>query len=325
MAGAGSSARAPYGRVIVTGAGGFIGSALCAAFAAEGRAYEGWVREERHAIGPSLRFVGDLHALDAAALAQAFEGATAVVHAAGRAHLASHGRDDHLRLAHDNVELAQAIAGAARSAGVARFIHLSSVKVNGEASAPGRPFRPDDPPAPADFYARTKRFAEDMLVTQLGRAEAVVTILRLPMVYGAGARANFRALVDAVAARRWLPLASIDNRRRLLSLPNLVGAVRAALDAPGGVPGVHFVGDADAVSTPQLVRAIAAALGVEPRLSRMPVGLLRVAGVLTGRSAAIARLTQSLDMDIGSFSAATGWQPQPFGLTQADVGQARRG
>jgi UDP-glucose 4-epimerase len=144
-------------------------------------------------------------------------------------------------------------------------------------------------------------------------------------VYGPGARANFRALVDAVAARRWLPLASIDNRRRLLSLSNLVAAVRVALDTPGGAAGVHFAGDADAVSTPQLVRAIAGALGVEPRLARMPVGLLRVAGALTGRSAAVARLTQSLDVDLGSFTAATGWQPQPFRLTPADVGQMRSG
>jgi UDP-glucose 4-epimerase len=145
------------------------------------------------------------------------------------------------------------------------------------------------------------------------------------MVYGPGARANFRALVDAVAARRWLPLASIDNRRRLLSLSNLVATVRVALDIPGGAAGVHFAGDADAVSTPQLVRAIAGALGVEPRLARMPVGLLRVAGALTGRSAAVARLTQSLDVDLGSFTAATGWQPQPFRLTPADVGQMRSG
>ena len=311
--------------MIVTGAGGFIGSALCAAFAAEGRAYEGWVRDERHATSASMRFVGDLHALRPEALARAFEGATAVVHAAGRAHLASGSRAAHYRLAHDNVELAQAIAGAARTAGVQRFLHLSSVKVNGEASPPGRAFRPDDPPAPADFYGRTKQFAEDMLTTQLSGGRVDVAILRLPMVYGAGARGNFRTLCDAVAARRWLPLGAIDNRRRLLGLHNLVGAVQAALDAPRSVTGVHFVGDADAVSTPQLVRAIAAALGVEPRLRRVPVAALRMAGALTGRSAAIARLTESLDVDIDSFTAAAGWQPARFRLTSADVGQAPGG
>src|SRR5205823_6055092 len=139
MAGAGSSP--PAGRVIVTGAGGFIGSALCAAFAAEGRPYEGWVREAG-APGASIRCLGDLHALAPDALARAFDGATAVVHAAGRAHVSPRERDAHYRLARDNIELAQAIAGAARSAGVARFVHLSSVKVNGESSPPGRPFRP---------------------------------------------------------------------------------------------------------------------------------------------------------------------------------------
>jgi UDP-glucose 4-epimerase len=283
--------------VVVTGAGGFIGAALCAAFAAEGRACRAWVR-------------GD-------PIDEAVAEATAIVHAAGRAQLDDTSADARTRMTRDNVELTEALARAAEHAGVARFVHLSSVKAGAPTVAA---------PADDDFYGRTKREAEDMLVRHVPGA----TVLRLPLVYGPGAGGNFRALVDAVAARRWLPLGAVDNRRRLLSIRNLVGAVRAALDAPQPVAGVHFVGDANAVATPELVRAIAAALGVEPHVALVPVPLLRLAGALTGRSATIDRLTQSLDVDIAPFTAATGWRPAPFAITRADVARqgtpaARRG
>jgi len=286
MAGAGSE---PRGRVVVTGAGGFIGRALCAAFAAEGRACDGWVRGED--------------------IANAVAGARAIVHAAGRAHLDPADPDARARMTRDNVQLTEAVAIAAERAGIARVVHLSSVKA-GASAAEG--------PAHDDFYGQTKQRAEHVLARHVPTA----TLLRLPMVYGPGARGNFRALVDAVAARRFLPLAAIDNRRRLLSMRNLIDAVRAALDVPEPVAGVHFVGDANAVSTAELVRAIAAALGVEPRLGRMPVPLLRLAGVLAGRSDAVDRLTRSLDFDLASFTAASGWRPAPFQVTAADVGRA---
>jgi UDP-glucose 4-epimerase len=274
--------------VIVTGAGGFIGSALCAAFAAEGRPHARWTRG------------GDID--------EALAGATAIVHAAGRAHLDRAAPDAQARMTRDNVALTEAFALAAQRAGIARFVLLSSVKAG---------LSPLDGPARDDFYGQSKLRAEQVLMRHVPTA----TILRLPMVYGANARGNFRALVDAVAQRRWLPLAAIDNRRRLLSIANLVGAVRAVLDAPSDVKGVHCTGDANAVSTPELVRAIAAALRVEPNLSRLPVGLLRLGGALCGRSAQIERLTQSLDFDIGTLATATRWGPAPFHLTPEDVGR----
>jgi nucleoside-diphosphate-sugar epimerase len=286
MAGAGSSALG--GRVVVTGAGGFIGAALCAAFAAEGRAHTPWVRGD------------DIDA--------AVSGASAIVHAAGRAHLEGAAPDARARMTRDNEALTEAFARAAQRAGIARFVLVGSVKAGVSAH---------DGPAGDDFYGQSKLRAEQVLLRHVPTA----TILRLPMVYGANARGNFRALVDAVAERRWLPLAAIDNRRRLLSIGNLVGAVRAVLDASHGTAGVHCAGDANAVSTPQLVRAIAAALGVEPRLSRMPVGLLRLGGALCGRSSEIERVTQSLDFDIGPLTAATGWRPAPFHVAPEDVGR----
>jgi nucleoside-diphosphate-sugar epimerase len=116
--------------------------------------------------------------------------------------------------------------------------------------------------------------------------------------------------VQLVASGRRLPLASIRNRRSLLYVGNLVEAVEAALVSTPPLSGVHFVADAEAVSTPDLVRAIAHASKVKTRLFAVPVPLLRVAGLLSGRSVVVARLTDSLEVDTSSFRAATHWTPR---------------
>jgi len=124
-----------------------------------------------------------------------------------------------------------------------------------------------------------------------------------------GVGANFLALVDAVARRRVLPLGAVRAKRSLLYVGNLAAAVDAVLDAPVAPVGIHCVADAPAVAVPDLVRAIAAALGVEARLLAMPVPLLALAGRLAGRADAIRRLVTSLEVDVGGFRAATGWVP----------------
>jgi nucleoside-diphosphate-sugar epimerase len=150
----------------------------------------------------------------------------------------------------------------------------------------------------------------------------LATTLRLPLVYGAGARGNFRRLVDAVAARRFLPFGAIDNRRSLLGLDNLLDAIEAVLARDSAVIGAHFVADAQSVSTATLVRAIAAALGVEPRLLSVPVGALKLGGALAGRGATIARLIGSLEVDASALARATAWRPRPFHVDAAMVERA---
>lgn len=294
--------------VAVTGARGFIGTAWCAHARATGR--------------PVRPIALDLVATAHDELVAALAGAYAVVHLAGRAHRLAARRSSDSEMRGANVDATERLARAAVDAGVTRFVFASSIKVHGEATAPGRPFRPGDAPAPQDGYARSKADAEAALVAAAAGTSMEPVILRLPLVYGRGAKGNFRLLVDAVARGAWLPLASIDNRRSLLSLANLTGAIDAVLDTPAGAgrtPQVHLVADADAVSTPQLVRAIAAALDVRPRLRRCPVALLRLAGAVTGRSAAIARLTGSLEADTASLTAWTGWRPLPFAVDRAMV------
>ena len=262
--------------------------------------------------------VCDLETASAPELARALEGAGALVHLAGRADVHESRATDRDALYHRaNVDVTARLAEAALAAGVGRLLFASSIKVNGEATRSGRLFGPGDLPAPVDAYARSKYHAEAAL-TRVAQGSAMLPIvLRLPLVYGAHARGNFRRLVDAVAAQRMLPLSAIRNGRSLLGLDNLLDAIDAALAAPPTAGGVHLIADAQPVSTPELVRAIAAALGVVPRLVSVPVPLLRAAAALTGRNEEIARLVSSLHADTSSFTRATGWRPRPFAIDAA--------
>ncbi|MEP7181188.1 MAG: NAD-dependent epimerase/dehydratase family protein [Betaproteobacteria bacterium] len=299
--------------VVVTGADGFIGQALVAHFGVTGRSFRAVVRRPGHAAPLPLRYtsVTDLATLSDAELDTLVAGTAAIVHLAGRAHVRDESAPDPdplYRLA--NVVATERLAQAAVRAGVERFIYASSVKVNGEASLPGRAFRPDDPPAPHDAYARSKLDAEQALAAVCAGTATVPLVLRLPLVYGPGVKANFLTLIDEIARRRVLPLGAVHNRRSLLYVGNLVDAIDAALDASPAPAGVHFLADADAVSVPDLVRALAAAVGVDARLTSVPLPLLKLGGRVLGKSATIDRLTGSLEVDTASFRSATGWSPR---------------
>ena len=294
MAGAGSDGRI----VAVTGADGFIGRALAAHLRQAGFDVRAVTRRSN----------ANLAAADIAQLASALRGVDTVFHLAARAHVMRENAADPRAAFHAaNVTATERVARAAIEAGARRFVHASTAKVSGETTEPGRPFRIDDTPQPRDDYARSKWRAEQSLQRIAGGSPMSVSVLRLPLVYGPGVRGNFRTLWEAVAQRQWLPFAAIENRRSMIGLPNVVDAFAAAADAP---PGTYFVADEENISTPQLVRSIAEAQRVEISLARVPVALLRVVGVVTGRSAAIHRLTSSLEVDAGPFREASGWMPQ---------------
>ena len=301
----------------MSGAAGFVGRALCTHFAATGRPCRGIVRAE--GPGSATReppvVAGDLATAPEERLAAAVEGAIAVVHLAGRAHVLHEPAPDAATAYQAaNVVATQRLALAAARAGVQRFVLASTIKVHGEASPPGRPLRADDEYAPQDAYARSKVAAEQALMAACAGTSMVPVILRLPLVYGPGVRANFLALLDAVARRAPLPLRSIDNRRDLLYLGNLVTAIAALLDHPGPPPGAWLIADGEAVSTPELVRRIAAALGVAPRLLPVPLPLLEAAARLAGRRAELLRVASSLAVDASPLARLIG--PMPFTLDQ---------
>ena len=302
--------------VVVTGAGGFIGRAACATLAARGCAVRGLVRALDAGTAARAQFVpaGDLEAVGDRRLAELLHGATHVVHLAARVHQPqASGESARAAIRRMNVDVTVRLARAATDAGVAHFLFASTIKVNGEATLPGRPFRESDPPDPHGDYATSKRDAE-LALAELAEATGLrVTSLRLPLTYGPRAKANFAALARAVRSGVPLPFAAVDNRRSLLGVGNLGDALATVLasddaDARGrNTP--YLLADAQPVSTPELVRAIARALGVAPRLFAVPPSLLRFGGACAGRAAAVERLVGSLEADTSAFRRRFAWTP----------------
>ena len=265
-------------RTFVTGASGFIGTALCAALRAAGH----------EAVPVSLR-----------GAAPRFEGAQAVVHLAGIAH---RGRVDPRVLERINVSLAEEVGHAAAAVG-APLVFLSSVKVHGEESA--APLDERAALAPRDIYAETKARAEERLRAIAGLRLAV---LRPPLVYGPGVKANFLALLRAVDRGLPLPFAAIANRRSLLYVGNLADAILRLLAAPQATGRTYLVSDGAPLSTPEICRAMALALGRRARLFALPPALLELVP-------GARRLTRSLEVDDGALRRELGWRP-PADFTQ---------
>jgi nucleoside-diphosphate-sugar epimerase len=300
------------GPVVVTGADGFVGSALVAHFAATGRPFVAVVR--RHPASgtakPHHRAVGDLATASDPTLDELAAGASAIVHLAGRAHVLADTAPDPGALYHAaNVVATERIAAAAVRAGVPRFVFASTIKVHGEATAPGRPFRADDPFTPQDAYARSKVEAERTLAAVAAGTPLDAIVLRLPLVYGPRVKGNFLTLLDAVARGALLPFGRIANRRDLLYVGNLAHAIVALIDAPDPVAGAWLAADGEAVATPELVRRIAAALGVAPRVARIPPSLLALAARVTGRGALLQRIVSSLEVDASPLARRIGGPP----------------
>jgi len=305
----------PQAKVAVTGAAGFVGQALVSALRAAGRRYRAIVRAAPGKSDANVHAVGDLAAADDDALARALDGVTTLVHLAGRAHVvkekdAATAAEAH-RLA--NAVATERLAKAAVRAGVAHFMFLSTIKVHGEASESGRPFRADDPLKPEDDYARSKRDAEMALTAAAAGTPMACTILRPPLVYGPQVRGNFLALWQAVDRGLPLPLSRIDNRRQLLYVGNLVHAL-VQLAHQADAAGAWLVADAEALSTPELVRRIAAVLARPARLVPMPGPLLVAAAAFAGRRAMVARVRGSLELDVAPLVERIG--PLPFTLDQ---------
>ncbi len=297
------------GKILVTGADGFIGRALCEEFSKAGIAHVGAVRElrDRDRQGAPRIALGDFAAAE---WGEALAGIDGIVHLAGRAHVQSSvDAADPTPFIVANVHVTRRLCDAAIKARVRRIVLVSTVKVYGENTAPGRPFRAGDPASPRDAYARSKAEAERVLwqACEAGAIEGVV--MRLPLTYGPGVKGNFLSLLDAIAAEQRLPLAGIDNRRSLLNVANAVSALRAALVSHVLAGETLPVADAESISTSELARRLALALGVEARLFHVPPLLLHTAATLTGRRTAVARLLGSLEIDARRFCEIASWSP----------------
>jgi UDP-glucose 4-epimerase len=298
-------------RVLVTGADGFIGRALVTSLAAQGIDHVAAVRVRRPDSAPSALALGDFAAAD---WTGAMRSVGTIVHLAGRAHVL---RGDHDPTPHivANVHVTRRLIDAARHAGVRRVVFASTIKVYGENTRPGHPFTAGDPARPRDAYAKSKAEAEQVIVRACAAGGMDAVVLRLPLVYGPGVKGNFALLLDAIANGRRLPFAGVSNRRSLLFVGNAVSAIERAMVAAALGGQVLPVADREAVSTPQLIRALALAMHVEPRLSRLPTSMLRAGAALMGRRGASQRLLDSLEVDGRRFESLAGWAP-PFSFSE---------
>ncbi|WNC89078.1 SDR family oxidoreductase [Paraburkholderia sp. FT54] len=296
-------------RVLVTGANGFVGRALCRALRDAGNTVTGLVRRE----GPREREVAEWvdASVDFAGIDASWPRALqvdCVVHLAARVHvMLENAADPEAAFQATNVDGALRVARAAWRHGARRFVFVSSIKAMAEAD-PGRPVREDDPPAPQDPYGRSKRAAEEALI-RLGQETGLeIVIVRPPLVYGPDVRANFLSLMNGVWKGVPLPLGAIRARRSLVYVDNLADAlVLCATDARAAQQCFH-VADDDALTIAELAYALGRHLRRPARLLPVPASWLRLAGRLTGRTAQVDRLVGSLQLDTSRIRTVLGWR-----------------
>jgi UDP-glucose 4-epimerase len=309
-------------KIVVTGANGGVGSALVANLRDKGESVIPAVRAARGI--PGEKVCGEIHG--ATCWAPVLEGADVVIHLAARVHVMKDTSADPLD-AFRKVN-AQGTANLARqcaTAGVRRLVFVSTVKVNGEQTAIGRPFRPTDAPAPTDPYGISKQEAEREVQEICGSHGVEWVIVRPPLIYGPQVGGNFAAMVNWVKRGIPLPLGMVTrNRRSLAAMENVVDFLGVAATHEAAANQIFLVSDAEAVSTAALLRRLSEALGKRPRLLPVPPPLLRFTAGLFGRSAEADRLLQSLELDISKTAELLGWTPPislKSGLRQAVVAQ----
>ena len=233
------------------------------------------------------------------------------MHLAARVHVMNDKSSDPLaEFRRVNVEGTAALARQAAVAGVRRFVFLSSVKVNGEFTKPGHPFTADDVPSPEDPYGVSKHEAEQLLRKIAIETGMEVVIIRPPLVYGPGVKANFESMMRWLARGVPLPLAAVtQNRRSLVALNNLVDLIVTCLNHPAAANQTFLVSDGEDLSTTQLLKRMGAAIGQPARLFYLPPALLKLGATIINKPGIYQRLCGSLQLDIAKTRQLLGWIP----------------
>lgn len=302
-------------KLLITGANGYIGQALVARTLNAGHSVSTLTRRPFD-VEATKNFVAQYKEEE---LLLPLAGQDVVVHLAAKAHQSKSNSDavrsDYYQV---NVENTLALARAALSAGVKRFIFVSSIKVNGECTR-GRPFRAEDIPAPEDIYGQTKWQAEQELRNLLNGTATELVIVRPPLVWGGELKGNLKLLARLIRWHIPLPFASVNNRRSLVSLDNLCNLLVACLTVPDLNMQVLLVSDGVARTTAQITQLLGESIGIKPWLVSCPAWVFKLIRCLPGGESVVAKLVSDLELDISATSRLTGWEAVPVGGSRLDV------
>ena len=298
--------------ILLTGATGFIGQAVIRDLLAHTSYHiSALVRRASDSLPGGIDRI-EVDAIDGNTdYSNILAGFDVIIHLAARVHRLNENRETaYYAYKSINVDGTLNLARQAAAAGVSRFIFLSSIKVNGESTRPGRPFKADDPPNPSDPYAISKYESELGLASLAESTGMEFVVIRPPLVYGPGVKANFQRLMGLIRKGLPLPFGSIDNLRSLVSIDNLTSLIRHCIDHPKAANKVFLVSDDRDVSTPELLRMIASGMQLRSRLIAFPKATLNLVASLFGKEEIARRLLDNLQVDITKTKSELGWQPE---------------
>lgn len=298
-------------RVLITGANGFVGNRLCGILPDRGYMVRAAVRQFHPAMNCNLQdriAVGDIS--QGINWTKALQDVDCIVHLAARVHVMKDSTIDPLvEYRKINVDATLNLARHAAMAGVHRFIFISTIKVNGEQSSPGKPFTEKDIPAPCDPYGISKYEAEKQLRELADKTGMEMVFIRPVLVYGGGVKGNVASMMEYLCKGIPLPFGAIHNQRSLVALDNLIDLIITCINHPAAVNQTFFVSDGEDMSTTDLFRRMAKALDVSSKLVPVPEKLLMSGFIVLGQRALALRLLGSLQVDITKAKVLLGWSP----------------
>ena len=297
--------------ILVTGANGFVGNKLCQELIDKGHTVHAITRQPYKGTSSTEYRNFTINEIGSdTQWSEALANVECIVHLAARVHVMEDSSTNPLaEYRETNTNGTMALARQALAAGVKRFVYISSIKVNGESTALNKPFTDKDDCNPDDPYGLSKYEAENQLFELAGSSRMEVVIIRPPLVYGPGVKANFLSMIRWVNKGVPLPLGAIYNKRSLVALDNLVSLIVVCTEHKAAANEVFLVSDGQDLSLTQLLQAMAKALGKPSRLLPVPAFAIRLAAAFLGKRDISRRLLDSLQVDISKTKNLLNWQP----------------
>lgn len=300
-------------RVFITGSTGFVGKALVTELVAEHHHVIAALRKQSTELPIEVeqKLIGDLSLLsESNTIFNAFDNIDVVIHTAARVHIMKDNAADPIEeFGKINVYATIELARQAARAGAKRFIFLSSIKVNGESTDNRRPFSETDDPAPEDAYGQSKLEAEKLLSDVAKTTSMEVVIIRPPLIYGPGVKANFAIMIKIIKKGIPLPFGAISNQRSMLAIDNLVSFIKLCMTHTAATNQVFLIADGEDISTTTLLRQLAVAYMRPPRLIPVPVSWMSFLAKRIGKHNLTDRLFGNLQIDISKAREILGWKP----------------